>query len=296
MPPTDVSNFGPLPPNAPFQAFEDRVRHLPPELLGEFMNRQTTRANGFRGTPFARYVARAASPKPWALKLTLDLSKIIPNRVRAFLVGFLGVTILALAIISGDAVAAGLSGVGVGAMLAVYLYSRGVETVADCAATAAVLASAGEGQMFRTLIDDLNAVLGPGEAARVNSGRTGKRVRANMVPTQDPPVADRGSKPSSTPDSGVTVPSLDALAAAIVSLEKTSPNLDPVAVSADCLWVHEQWGRLLAEYRGTHVAVLAGRVVKSGENALQLRLDVARDKKVHPQQVVVEYVPRPDEF
>ena len=75
--------------------------------------------------------------------------------------------------------------------------------------------------------------------------------------------------------------------------EDRGPSLDEKAILADCRWTQEHWiDEHLSPYRGTHVAVFGGEVVGSGDDATRLQLDLARRLNVHPQRVIVTYVPR----
>jgi 3-mercaptopyruvate sulfurtransferase SseA len=48
--------------------------------------------------------------------------------------------------------------------------------------------------------------------------------------------------------------------------------------------------RQLDRYGGQHVAVLRGKVVGHGTNALELRYTVAREQGVHPERLAMIYV------
>ena len=89
---------------------------------------------------------------------------------------------------------------------------------------------------------------------------------------------------------------VEQLAAELVELERQSPPPDEDGQIADCRWLQKHWGTATLEpYRGTHVAIYNGEVVGHAENSLQLELDVARRFGIHPQRLVVEYIPRRDD-
>lgn len=121
-----------------------------------------------------------------------------------------------------------------------------------------------------------------------------------MVPNDtSKPVAAaaNGTLPAHGPESvadGRLVTPVDVLAKQVVELEGHYPPPDAEAIKADCRWLQERWGtELLAPYRGTHVAVLNGAIVGSGDNSLQLELDLCRKLGVHPQRLVIEHIPAP---
>jgi hypothetical protein len=109
---------------------------------------------------------------------------------------------------------------------------------------------------------------------------------ATVEPGDDHGTSDRAAVP----------PLSDAarLAAELVALERQFPPPDESDILADCRWFQGHLGTgVLAPYRGTHVAVYNGQVVGSGADSLRLGIDLARTLGVHPQRLVIEYVPRP---
>jgi hypothetical protein len=90
--------------------------------------------------------------------------------------------------------------------------------------------------------------------------------------------------------------SYEELAREIIELEKQFPPPDEGDIVAEARWLAENWPALVRAYPGTHVAVLNRAVVGTGENPLQLKLDVARKFNVHPQRFLVESVPPPEFF
>ena len=87
-------------------------------------------------------------------------------------------------------------------------------------------------------------------------------------------------------------PSDADLARKLVVLEQHSlpPNEDDFI--ADAKWLQSQYGTPAFEpYRGTHIAVLKRGIVGHARNSLQLQFDVARKFGVHPQQVLIVYIP-----
>jgi hypothetical protein len=112
----------------------------------------------------------------------------------------------------------------------------------------------------------------------------------------------RDSKPQSVPPppkaATVSAPSkLEELAQQVVALEAVYPPPGWADISADARWFQEQQAvGGFAPYCGTHVAVYGGKVVGTGENSLQLQIDLARKFGVHPQRFIIEYIPRPGEF
>src|SRR5690348_4092919 len=101
-----------------------------------------------------------------------------------------------------------------------------------------------------------------------------------MLPndTSQPVAAANGTPPADGAGAAVNgrpVPSVDVLAKQVVDLEGDYPPPDVEAIKADCRWLQEHWGtELLAPYRGTHVAILNGAIVGSGNNSLQLEIDL----------------------
>ena len=90
---------------------------------------------------------------------------------------------------------------------------------------------------------------------------------------------------------------LEDLVGELIELEKHFPPPDQAAQYADCRWLNDNWGTAALEpYRGTHVVVYNGAVVGSGDNPTRLELDAVRTFNVHPQRLVVEYIPRRGEF
>ena len=80
----------------------------------------------------------------------------------------------------------------------------------------------------------------------------------------------------------------------IIAFEKQFPPPDRAAISANGQWFLEQLGTdTFVPYRGYCVAVLDQTVVGHGRNSLQLQLDIARKLNVHPQRLIVEYIPNP---
>ena len=64
--------------------------------------------------------------------------------------------------------------------------------------------------------------------------------------------------------------------------------------TSDAQWFDEHWGTpTLTQYRGNFVAILNSAVVGHGANSLQLQLDMARKYNIHPQRLIIEYIPRP---
>jgi hypothetical protein len=87
---------------------------------------------------------------------------------------------------------------------------------------------------------------------------------------------------------------MEQFASEITELERQYPPPSEQEVLADCRWFQEHLGSGgLAAYRGTHVVVYKGSVVGSGDDSLRLELSLARELRVHPQRLVIEYVPRP---
>ena len=87
-------------------------------------------------------------------------------------------------------------------------------------------------------------------------------------------------------------PSVEELGQEITELEAQSPPPDLDGYLNDCRWLQQQWVThgALHRYAGTHIAILNGEVVGTGQNSLQLQLDVARKFGVHPQRVLIDYV------
>ncbi len=89
----------------------------------------------------------------------------------------------------------------------------------------------------------------------------------------------------------------DQLARTLIELEKEFPPPKEGEILSDCRWFQDCIGSsILAEYRGTHVAIYQGEVVGSGDNSLQLNITLSRKLGVHPQRLVIEYIPRPSVF
>ncbi len=86
----------------------------------------------------------------------------------------------------------------------------------------------------------------------------------------------------------------ERLAAELVELERRYPPPSQHDIVADCRWFQDHLGTpAFAPYRGTHVAIYQGTVVGSGDNSLQLELDLARKFGIHPQRFVIGYIPHP---
>lgn len=87
------------------------------------------------------------------------------------------------------------------------------------------------------------------------------------------------------------------LARTLIELEKQFPPPSEEELLDDCRWFQKHsTSNVLAGYRGTHVAIYQGQVVGFGDNSLQLNVDLARQLGVHPQRLVIEYIPRPSVF
>lgn len=111
--------------------------------------------------------------------------------------------------------------------------------------------------------------------------------------------ASNGVGSRSTMGTSTEVPSrdFDRLAIQLVELEKQYPPPNEQEQLDDCRWFQQHsTSSVLAGYRGTHVAIYQGQVVGSGDNSLQLNIDLARQLGVHPQRLVIEYLPRPSVF
>ena len=88
-------------------------------------------------------------------------------------------------------------------------------------------------------------------------------------------------------------PRLDDLTQELIDFEAQFPPPNEKEIFADCRWIQDHWiDDSLSPYRGTHVAVFNGAVVGSGGDSVRLQLDAARKLNVHPQRLVVVYVPR----
>lgn len=84
----------------------------------------------------------------------------------------------------------------------------------------------------------------------------------------------------------------DALVRELLELEKQFPLPEKADQLADAKWFDERWGKPAFEpYRGTCVAVLNGSVVATGDDELQLRVDLARRFNVHPARLIIAYIP-----
>ena len=105
-----------------------------------------------------------------------------------------------------------------------------------------------------------------------------------------------GEVPDAPERNGVVTkvgPTDDKLSQQILAFEVGFPPPDEKAILADCRWTQEHWiDDHLAPYRGTHAVVFNGAVVGSGDDSLQLQLDLARKLNVHPQRLVITYIPR----
>ena len=99
------------------------------------------------------------------------------------------------------------------------------------------------------------------------------------------PADTIGEPPAATP-------AYEELARELIELEKQSPLPERGEQLADAKWFEERWGKPAFEpYRGTCIAVLNGAVVGTGDDELQLRLDVARRCNVNPARLIVEFIP-----
>lgn len=118
---------------------------------------------------------------------------------------------------------------------------------------------------------------GPGDREAVGVGRP------TRVP--DSTAAQKPAAPvTPAPPAPVTVE--------LLALEQQFPPPDAAEVLDDARWLTEHWGTdALAPFRGTHVAVYRGAVVGSGDDSLQLELDLARRYNVHPARFVIEFIP-----
>ncbi len=84
---------------------------------------------------------------------------------------------------------------------------------------------------------------------------------------------------------------MEELADQLVELEGRATPPDSDAILADARWLQERWGSVeLAPFRGTHVAVLNGKIVGHDANSLRLQLETARKFNVHPQRLVIAYL------
>ena len=108
--------------------------------------------------------------------------------------------------------------------------------------------------------------------------------------------------PADTTNEAPTIPAPDPtdtggrtdqeLAHEIIAFEKQFGPPDQDGFIADARWYEEQWEASAFEpYRGTHIAVFNRAVVGSGWDSLQLQLDVVRKFNVHPQRVIIAYIP-----
>jgi len=122
--------------------------------------------------------------------------------------------------------------------------------------------------------------------------RSTKRGARKAMPGSE--VIEHRTTPTST---GFLVPSVDQLATELTALEHHFPPPEAAEIAADCRWFQDQQTNGgLAAYRGMNVAVYQKAIVGTGANSLQLTLDLALALKLHPQRLVVEYIPRLGEF
>lgn len=88
------------------------------------------------------------------------------------------------------------------------------------------------------------------------------------------------------------VPSYEELARELIELEKPFPPPERAELLADAKWFEERWGKPEFEpYRGMCIAVLNGVIIGTGDDELQLRVDVARRLNVHPARLIIAYIP-----
>lgn len=86
----------------------------------------------------------------------------------------------------------------------------------------------------------------------------------------------------------------DALIDELLALENqfAEPNLEDIR--ADARWIDAHWGGPeLTRYRGEYVAVCNGSVVAHGPNELRVKRAAVEACRVHPQRVLLQYVPEP---
>jgi hypothetical protein len=103
--------------------------------------------------------------------------------------------------------------------------------------------------------------------------------------------------PAGTPPASSAVPAIERSDDELVrELHELGRQFSPPQygdASADARWFDQCIGTPTFEpYRGSFVAVLNEAVVGHGPNPLQLQLDVARERNVHPHRLIIEYVPR----
>lgn len=89
----------------------------------------------------------------------------------------------------------------------------------------------------------------------------------------------------------------EKLAHELTELEKQFPLPERADQLADAKWFEERWVKPAFEpYRGTCIAVLNEAVVATGDDELQLEIDVSRRFNVHPARPLIAYIPRRGEW
>lgn len=135
------------------------------------------------------------------------------------------------------------------------------------------------------LLAAVKSLLPPSAVAELDAWSRGERSAADAAGRLRELSNGRAAPPAAN---------LDDLAQELIDFEARFPPPEANAVLADCKWTQDHWiDEQLSPYRGTHVAVFGGLVVGSGDDSLRLQLELAKRLNVHPQRLVITYVPRP---